>query len=317
MKCRVTFQTQALLNLKRNLQFRYWLEGSTVAPLRPRIQLDRTELSGSKRVSAGFFFNVMARHDMAKNFQLQITNGMSYTIAATGPIPEFEIEAYSAHSAVGQVRLYRVLTATLADLQLLTKKLEVLMPTPKEADISFIPQTIWNSLLGPKKQAYYVMQQTFSISHNAIRFVGLKDTSLRLKGGNAAGTLARTALAPTIFTWLTKVKSADNCTLFPKVFPCDNGNVELWHHMSHEKEARAWMSTALAEIAQASGIDIVLNRAAANAMFNNPDKVWQNLAKLQCGVSLPAKLYMNFCPPTGPPTGIITFPTRRQTNFWY
>ena len=88
---------------------------------------------------------------MAKNFQLQIINGLSSTIVDTGPIPEFEIEAYSAHSAVGRVRLYQVLTATLADSHLLTKKLDVLMPTPKVADISFIPQTVWNSLLGPKK----------------------------------------------------------------------------------------------------------------------------------------------------------------------
>jgi hypothetical protein len=36
-------------------------------------------------------------------------------------------------------------------------------------------------------------------------------------------------------------------------------------------------------------IDIAHNRTAAKAMFNDPDKVWQNLAKLQRGVSLLAK----------------------------
>jgi hypothetical protein len=100
---KVTFQTQAQFrNLKRKLRFQAWLDGRTVAPLRPQIQLDRTKLSGSKRISAGFFLNVVARLNMVTNFQSQIIKGLSSTIGDTGLIPMFEIEAYSAHSAVGQ-----------------------------------------------------------------------------------------------------------------------------------------------------------------------------------------------------------------------
>ena len=204
MKGRVTLQTQAhFKNLKRNLRFRTWLDGSTIAPLRPRIQLDRTELSGSKRVSAGFFFNVVARHDMAQNFRAQIIKGLSSTIGATGPIPEFEIEAYSAHSAVGRVRLYRALTASIAEAQSLTEKIAVIMPTPKEADICFIPQKVWNTLLGPKKTDYYTMHQTLALSHNTIQFVGLKDASLYLPGHTATGQHTAKVSAMSIFTWLT------------------------------------------------------------------------------------------------------------------
>ena len=314
MKGRVTLQTQAQFkNLKRNIRFRTWLDGSTVAPLRPRIQLDRTELSGSKRVSAGFFFNVVARHDMATNFQAQIIKSLSTSIGDTGPIPEFEIEAYSAHSAVGRVRLYRALTASIADVYLLTEKLAVIMPTPKEADICFIPQKVWNTLLGPKKTEYYTMQQTFALAHNAIRFVGLKNASLYIPGHTATGQYTAKASAMSIFTWLTKVKSSDNCNLFPKVFPCENGDIELWHHVSHDKEARAWMSTALAEIARESSIDLEHNRLAAEAMFKNPDKVWQGLAKLRRGVSLPEQrsVYMDF----RPPTGVVIFPSREKLRY--
>jgi hypothetical protein len=116
-----------------------------------------------------------------------------------------------------------------------------------------------------------------------------------------------------IFTWLTKVKSSDNWNLFPKVFPSDNGDIELWHHMSHEKEARAWMSTALAKIARESGIDIEHNRSEAKAMFTHPEKVWQSLAKLRRGVSHPVQrsVYMDF----RPPTGVVTFLSRE--NFRY
>ena len=78
--------------------------------------------------------------------------------------------------------------------------------------------------------------------------------------------------------------------------------------MSHDKETRAWLLTALAEIAKLSGIKWEINPAAADAMFKQPLKVWNSLAKLKRGVSLPAQrsVYMDY----SPPTGVITFPAR-------
>ena len=171
MKGKVMIQTQAhFKNLKRNTKFREWFEGSTVAPLRPVVKLDKTNLSGSRRISAGFF-NVVARHDMAENFELQIINALSPTRRDSGPIPEFEIEVYSMHDGGGRVRLYRALTSSISNVQLLNKKLAVIMPKPT-SDISYIPQKVWESLLRPKKTEYYKMQQNFALSHNALRFVG-------------------------------------------------------------------------------------------------------------------------------------------------
>ena len=205
------------------------------------------------------------------------------------------------HGTSGRVRLYRAFASSISDVQLLNKKLAIIMPKPG-ADISYIPQKGWDSLLRPKKTEYYKMQQHFALSHNALRFVGLK---------NARQLLARTApTAPaiSIYTWLTRVRSTDNFILFPKVFLCDNGDIELWYHVSHDKETRAWLSTALAEIAKLSRINWEINPAAADAMFKQPVKVWNSLAKLKQGVSLPAQrsVFMEY----SPPTGIITFPTR-------
>ena len=78
--------------------------------------------------------------------------------------------------------------------------------------------------------------------------------------------------------------------------------------MSHDQEARAWMSTALAEIARLSGIDMETDRNSAEAMFKNPERVWASMRKLHTGVSLPAQrsVFMDF----SPPTGVITFPNR-------
>jgi hypothetical protein len=302
MKGKVMIQMQAQFkNLKRNTKFRTWFEGSTVAPLRPVIKLDKTKLKGPRRITAGLFFNVVARHDMTENFELQITNALVAKTQISGPIPEFEVEVYSMHGSSGRVRLYRVFASSITDVQILNEKLAVIMPKPT-ADISYIPQKVWESLLRPKKTEYYNMQRHFALSHNALRFVGLK---------NARQLLAKTAQnvpAISIFTWLTRVRSTDNFILFPKVFLCDDGDIELWYHMSHDKETRAWLSTALAEIAKLSGINWEINPAAADAMFKQPLKVWNSLAKLKRGVSLPAQrsVFMEY----SPPTGIITFPTR-------
>jgi hypothetical protein len=153
------------------------------------------------------------------------------------------------------------------------------------------------------------MQRVFEQNHNSRLFVGLKNVKLKLVRTGAGGTSAGIgALGIMIYNWLTRVKAADSCTMFSKVFECNNADVELWHHVSHEQEARAWMSTALAEIARLSGIDFENDRSSADAMFKNPDRVWAGVHKLNTGVSMPAQrsVFMD----CSPPTGIITFLNR-------
>ena len=59
-----------------------------------------------------------------------------------------------------------------------------------------------------------------------------------------------------------------------------------------------------------SGLTLDHDRARAEAMFKNPEKVWTHLERMKTGVpSLMAQrsVYMNF----SPPTGIIMFPNRK------
>jgi hypothetical protein len=143
MKGKVLLKTQAkFLTFKKNKTFRKWLDGSTTAPLQSKVLLIKTELTGSVIVSAGFFFNVAPRHDMATNFHRQIVNNLSLRTQATGPIPEFQIEVYPLHGNGGtKVRLYRMLTSSVTNVQLLTEKMAIVLPKPTP-DISYIPQKV-------------------------------------------------------------------------------------------------------------------------------------------------------------------------------
>jgi hypothetical protein len=264
-------------------------------------------LTGSVKVSAGFFFNVAPRHDMATNFHRQIVNNLSLRTKETGLIPDFQIEVYPLHGHGGtKVHLYRMLTSSVTNVQILTKKMALLLPKPT-TDISCIPQEVWGSLLPTKKAEYTTMQRVFEQNHNSRLFVGLKNAKLKLGRTVAGGsTQGHGTAGISIYDWLTRVKAADGCNMFSKVFECDNGDVELWHHVSHGQEARAWMLTALAEIARLSGIDMEADRNSAEAMFKNQERVWASMRKLHTGVSLPAQqrsVFMDF----SPPTGVITF----------
>ena len=308
MKGKVIIQTRTKFStFKQNRNFREWLDGSETAPVRPKIMMTRTDLPGNVRVSAGFFFNVVARHDTAKNFQKQITDSLSASGRATGTIPDFQIEVFTSGGDGGRSRLYRMFASSVQNVSILTEKMAMIMPKPS-MDIFYIPQKVWTALEASKKKEYLVMQAEFDKSHNSRVLTGLKNTKLQLPRATAGGAKAESAQGFSIYTWLTRVQANNGYTMFPKVFECDNGDVELWFHMSHEKEAGAWMSTALAEIARLSGIELVSNRRSAEAMFVNPDKVWTSLDKLNNGVSLPAQrsVYMDF----SPPMGIVTFPTR-------
>jgi hypothetical protein len=310
MKGKVLLRTQARFStLKKNKNFRNWLDGSTAEPTRPRVMLIKTELEGSVRVSAGFFFNVVPRHDRTQNFHSQIARILFSTINTSGSYPDFEIEVYTLHGNGGKkARLYRMLTSSVSDVKTLTEKMAVVMPKPS-TDISYIPQKVWDSLLASKQDDYLAMQRGFEMNHNSRLFTGLKNAKMLLAKTSAAGIRTGPAQGISIFSWLTRVTAGDGCIMFPKVFECPDGDMELWHHVSHDQEVRVWMSTALAEIARLSGMNPDTDCTRMEAMFKNPGKVWASLEQSKRVATLPAQrsVYMDF----SPPTGVITFPNRQ------
>ena len=312
MKGKVLIRSRAKFEtLKRNFNFLEWLNGSSVAPKRPKILLVRTDLQGLVRISAGFFFNVVPRHDKAANFQQQLLNSLKSSIQATGPIPEFQIEVHTRSEAGQKVRLYRMFTSTVQHVDILTEKMAALMPSPSK-DISYIPQNVWDSLSAPKQTEYYNMQRAFDANHNSRLLIGLKNENLRLAKATTGGGFVSPGTGVSIYTWLTHTKAAIGSPIFTKVFPCNNGDIELWYPMGYDQEVRAWMSTSLAEIARLSGIDYLTQRANAERMFKNPERVWASLARVNRGISLPAQrsVYMDFTPPPG----IVMFPTRSNVQ---
>jgi len=180
------------------------------------------------------------------------------------------------------------------------------MPKPTTG-ISYIPYNVWELLEKQKKLDYFDMQSTFASHHNALRLNGINDAHLPL----AHTSTSRKAKVLTIFEWLSTLKAADGCLLFCDVSPSKNGEIELWHHVSHTNEAKAWLATALAEIARLSGIHLETDRPSAEDMFKNPDKVWQNLDRMNRGVSLKAQrsFFMEFSPPR---QATITTPTGKR-----
>ena len=104
----------------------------------------------------------------------------------------------------------------------------------------------------------------------------------------------------TIIQWLSQLTTKDGSRLVVKVSQCLHGEIELWHHVTQTNAAKAWLSTALAEIARLFGIDFDTNRPSAEDMFQNPDKVKVMLEKLNNGVPLYVQRdkFMEFNPPS-------------------
>ena len=102
MKGKVLIRTKARFpTLKKNRNFQNWLDGSTIASIQPKVLLVKTKLEGSVRVSAGFFLNVVPRHDMVTNFHTQLAKSLFSTLQASGAYPDFQIEVYPLHGNGG------------------------------------------------------------------------------------------------------------------------------------------------------------------------------------------------------------------------
>ena len=301
MKGKVWIQSQAKFpNIKKNTKFSEWLNGSTESPTSPRIELKLSVLTGGTRIFAtGIFLNIVTRFDLVQNFQDQIWNALATTVDDSGPIPEFQIEIFHAHGKTGRTRLYRMVTSSAEYADVLNIKMMKIMPSPS-ADIIYIKYKVWDLLPNSKKTAYYDMQKSFADNHGALILRGIRNPQAMVGKLNATGTESTdNGKSMTVYSWLTVLKAADKFTLFPKVLPCENGEIELWHHTSHAQEARAWATTALAEIARLAKIECVTDSQRANDLFNNPDKVQKCINRMKHEISLPQArtAFLNYLPP--------------------
>jgi hypothetical protein len=300
MKEKVWIQSQAKFsNLKRNAKFLEWLDGNPTILNAPRIELLRFEMQGTTIIATGLFLNVVTRFDLVKNFQDQIENALASTTANLGPIPEFQIEPCQVHGKSGVTRLYKMLTSSVAFADILHEKMSKIMPSPT-TDISYISYRVWALLPNEKKLAYYAMQKNFTNNHSALLLRGVNNPYATMGKLNEDGTQpVGKGKEVSIKHWLTMLLATDGYTLFPKVFPNSEGDIELWHHKSHSNEAKARATTTLAEIAGLSQIDMKKNRARAEELFVNPDKVKESIDKLRESVSIPKarSVCMEFQPP--------------------
>ena len=298
MKGKFWFMTQySLPTFKKNPKFGAWLSGSKTAM---RTQLDRTDLPGNTRYSVGIFFNVIARPDLEPYFAERTTRILLDTRQAR-PAPAFQIEAKPIYHKSTRAKIYRMLASSKDDVITLKEMMAVIMPAPTTA-VSFIPYSVWETLPATKKKAYFDMQASFSLDYNALLFRGIKDPSLPLPGTAAQNSSVGQALSPTksILQWISSQTTSDGRPLFSNVWPSLLGDIEIWHHRRNDAEARAWLKTALSQIAILSGINIETNPELASAMFTFPDGVWKVKEANFLGRPLldERKCFLDFSPPT-------------------
>ena len=144
------------------------------------------------------------------------------------------------------------------------------------------------------------MQQSFLDNHVAMRLRGVNNPYAIIGKLNAAGTQTSSKGAEmTVSIWLTSLQAADGFTLFPKVLPCANGEIELWYNIIHAQEVKAWVTTALADIARLARLDTATDWKRAKELFAFPDKVQASIEKMKHEVSLPRArtAYLDFQPP--------------------
>ena len=304
MKGKVWIQSQAKFsNIKRNTNFLNWLTSSTTRPPASRIDFTTSKMQGTTIVATGLFLNIVSRFDLVDNFQDQIAHALWSTIHESGPIPEFQIEPSQVNGVAGLTRLYKMLTSLVPYAVILNAKMAKIMPKPLRKEIMYISFQVWDLISKEKKIAYYGMQKNFSDNHGAMLLKGVRNPQAIIGKMNKTGTqIAKKGKEVSVYTWLTRLMATDGYRLFTKVLPSRNGEIELWHNRSHSQEAKAWATTALAEIARL--YQVVTNkktyRARADALFTQPDTVYATVAKLKTEVSLPTarNAYMEFQPPS-------------------
>ena len=156
-------------NIKRDVRFSDWLDGSTTSP---RIELKLSTLTGTKVIGTGIFLNVIARYDLLENFQDHIGLALESTKEKSGPVPEFQIEIIQRQG--GRIRLYKMVTSSAVNAEVLNSRMARIMPSPS-TDICYISYPVWSVLPMATQNTYYDMQQSFSDNHDAIRLRGVNN----------------------------------------------------------------------------------------------------------------------------------------------
>jgi hypothetical protein len=256
----------------------------------------------------------VTRQDLVQNFQDQIETALLSTEVESGPTPEFQIEFVLVRGKMGVTFLYRLLTSTVQYAEILNAKMARIMPGPSPMDICYIKYQLWGLLPNKKKIAYYAMQKSFKNNQSAMRLKGVKNPHAMMGQLNSTGTTiqADKGKSVSVFTWLTTLQAADGFTMFPKVLPCRNGQIELWHNVAHTQEVKAWATTALTKIARLSQISIDKDRKRAEELFTHPEKVMDSIEKMKSEVSVPTarSVLMDFQPTV--PNVVTTSQTGKQ-----
>ena len=174
-------------------------------------------------------------------------------------------------------KVYNMITTTKHNADSLSAMMHKLAPTPS-ADATFIPHNVWNSLTPENKTQYLMGQSQYLLLTSAARFIGIQDSrlSIMITGPPGRNGVA-TSIRRSILSWVSNVKTLGGQHLFQKVFPGVNGDMLLMYNTLYKQEVRAWMSSALSEIASQSGLNPHIDQEAAEVMIKSPIKVWKNM----------------------------------------
>ncbi len=259
---------------KRNTNFKQWLMGSQKTF---KIDLQRCDLVGSKRFTAGMFFHVVPRPDFEEVY-CEIVAAALLEIAGSRTVPKFVIQTLRIFMRGNGTKVYNMVTNSKQNADTLSSMMQKLAPTPS-ADTTFIPNNVWMSLAPANKTKYVLGQTEYLLKTSAVKFTGIQDSRLMIiipgpQDRRGAATFSRMSIRE----WMMNVKTLGGQSLFRKVFPSVNGEMLLMYSTEKKEEVLAWIKSALVEIASYSGLNPYEgDHEAAEAMFKSPRKVWKNL----------------------------------------
>jgi hypothetical protein len=139
--------------------------------------------------------------------------------------------------------------------------------------LSFVPTKLWQTLPVAKKNELLDMQYHFDITHDALKFLGVKDSTAKIAERPDAWSNNQSPPRVSITEWMKTQKTSDRQPLFTKVLPSNTGDIDLWYKEKFHDEARMWLSMALLTIARCSGINPYTEYHKLGAIFTEPDRI--------------------------------------------
>ena len=158
-------------------------------------------------------------------------------------------------------------------MTLVTKAFPVFSPT----DLTFISTKIWHGTPVERKNGLLDMQYYYGITHDAIKFQGIKNPSLRIAENPDVWNVNNSPPKITILDWFKTRKTTDGQSLFTEAMIGTKGDIDLWYEEAHHEEARAWLWTSLSTIARCSGINPHTDLQKIEEMFTEPARIVQYL----------------------------------------